>query len=45
LFAYGQTGSGKSFSMIGFGPNKGIVPISTEEIFKEIEKRKSNKDF
>ena len=28
LFAYGQTGSGKSFSMIGYGPNKGIVPIS-----------------
>ena len=23
LFAYGQTGAGKSYSMIGFGPNKG----------------------
>ena len=24
LFAYGQTGSGKSYSMIGYGPNKGF---------------------
>ena len=23
LFAYGQTGSGKSYSMVGFGANKG----------------------
>lgn len=36
LFAYGQTGSGKSYSMIGYGPNKGIVPQATGEIFKRI---------
>lgn len=36
LFAYGQTGSGKSYSMVGYGPNKGIVPISCEEIFRRI---------
>ena len=24
LFAYGQTGSGKSYSMVGYGPNKGF---------------------
>ena len=24
LFAYGQTGSGKSWSVIGYGPNKGM---------------------
>ena len=36
LFAYGQTGSGKSYSMVGYGANKGIVPISCEEIFKRI---------
>ena len=41
LFAYGQTGSGKSYSMVGYGENKGIVPISCEEIFKRIE---ANKD-
>uniref|UniRef100_A0A3P8RZ87 Si:rp71-84d9.1 n=1 Tax=Amphiprion percula TaxID=161767 RepID=A0A3P8RZ87_AMPPE len=26
LLAYGQTGSGKSYSMVGYGPNKGLVP-------------------
>ena len=36
LFAYGQTGSGKSYSMIGYGKNKGIVPMATEEIFGRI---------
>ena len=32
LFAYGQTGSGKSYSMVGYGENKGneylIVTLS-----------------
>lgn len=36
LFAYGQTGSGKSYSMIGYGENKGIVPITCNEIFKRV---------
>jgi len=36
LFAYGQTGSGKSHSMIGYGENKGIVPMAAEEIFRRI---------
>lgn len=40
LFTYGQTGSGKSFSMIGYGPNKGIVPRVCEELFNTIENRK-----
>ena len=44
LFAYGQTGSGKSYSMVGFGNNKGIVPLVCEELFKNInEKRPSLK--
>jgi len=30
LFAYGQTGAGKSYSMVGYGANKGIVPVSCE---------------
>ena len=25
LFAYGQTGSGKSYSIIGYGANKGML--------------------
>ncbi|XP_025115263.1 kinesin-like protein KIF28P isoform X3 [Pomacea canaliculata] len=36
LFAYGQTGSGKSYSMVGYGSNKGIVPITCNELFKTI---------
>ena len=36
LFAYGQTGSGKSYSMLGYGPNKGIVPRVCEEIFRRM---------
>lgn len=37
LFAYGQTGAGKSFSMIGYGKNKGIVPITCDELFKTMD--------
>jgi len=36
LFAYGQTGSGKSYSMIGYGANRGIVPLACNEIFERI---------
>ena len=43
LFAYGQTGSGKSHSMIGYGENKGIVPLACDEIFKRI-KANTDKD-
>lgn len=37
LFAYGQTGSGKSYSIVGYGENKGIVPRACDEIFKRIK--------
>lgn len=37
LFAYGQTGSGKSYSVVGYGENKGIVPRACEDIFKRIK--------
>ncbi len=42
LFAYGQTGSGKSWSVIGYGENKGIVPMFTEELFKGIGDKKGS---
>ena len=46
LFAYGQTGSGKSYSMVGYGANKGIIPISCDEIFKRIgENQDKDKTF
>jgi len=37
LFAYGQTGAGKSFSMVGYGNNKGIVPLAFDALFKKID--------
>ncbi|XP_069810485.1 kinesin-like protein KIF28 [Dendropsophus ebraccatus] len=40
LLAYGQTGSGKSYSMIGYGANRGIIPVSCEELFKAVETKK-----
>ena len=39
LFAYGQTGSGKSYSIVGYGENKGIIPRTCEEIFNQIAKK------
>ncbi len=39
LFAYGQTGSGKSYSMVGYGANKGIVPVTCEQLFTMIEEK------
>ncbi|XP_072032274.1 LOW QUALITY PROTEIN: kinesin-like protein KIF28P [Amphiura filiformis] len=42
LFAYGQTGSGKSFSMVGYGVNRGIVPIFCDELFVGINKQKDS---
>ena len=40
LFAYGQTGSGKSYSMVGYGEDKGIVPQAMEEMFARISRNK-----
>ncbi len=44
LFAYGQTGSGKSYSIVGYGTNKGIVPRACEEIFTRIKARSAQPD-
>ncbi|XP_069953210.1 kinesin-like protein KIF28 [Cherax quadricarinatus] len=45
LFAYGQTGSGKSWSVIGYGANKGIVPLLCNDLFNGITENKENKEF
>nr|XP_049574974.1 kinesin-like protein KIF28P isoform X2 [Syngnathus scovelli] len=37
LLAYGQTGSGKSYSMVGYRPNKGLVPKLCERLFEAIK--------
>ncbi|KAI9481059.1 MAG: hypothetical protein EXX96DRAFT_482414 [Benjaminiella poitrasii] len=36
IFAYGQTGSGKSYSMMGYGEDKGIIPRTCSELFERI---------
>ncbi|KAF4101992.1 hypothetical protein G5714_016792 [Onychostoma macrolepis] len=36
LLAYGQTGSGKSYSMVGYGPNKGLIPTLCERLFQSV---------
>eukprot|EP00051_Salpingoeca_urceolata_P018835 m.267969 g.267969 ORF g.267969 m.267969 type:complete len:1177 (+) comp19290_c0_seq13:198-3728(+) len=41
LFAYGQTGSGKSYSMVGYGANTGIVPVTCEHLFRAIVESES----
>jgi hypothetical protein len=42
LFAYGQTGSGKSYSIVGYGQNRGVVPRCADEIFRRVEAQKSS---
>ncbi|KAF9076708.1 kinesin-like protein [Rhodocollybia butyracea] len=41
ILAYGQTGSGKSYSMMGYGPDKGIIPLTCSELFVRVDERKS----
>ncbi|KAI8339356.1 hypothetical protein BC941DRAFT_511726 [Chlamydoabsidia padenii] len=36
IFAYGQTGSGKSYTMMGYGADKGIIPKTCAELFSRI---------
>ncbi|KAH8918304.1 the Kif1a motor domain complexed with Mg-Amppcp, partial [Atractiella rhizophila] len=40
IFAYGQTGSGKSYSMMGYGEDKGIIPLTCSALFDRITERK-----
>ncbi|XP_041063490.1 kinesin-like protein KIF28P [Carcharodon carcharias] len=42
LLAYGQTGSGKSYSMIGYGPDRGIIPLTCDELFKAIKQNQEH---
>lgn len=36
MFAYGQTGSGKSYTMFGYGADRGVVPTAADKIFERI---------
>ncbi|KAG2014032.1 kinesin [Coprinopsis cinerea AmutBmut pab1-1] len=39
ILAYGQTGSGKSYSMMGYGPDKGIIPLTCSELFARVAQK------
>ena len=39
LFAYGQTGAGKSYSIVGYGVNKGVIPVVCQRLFSKIEEK------
>ncbi|GAW06956.1 kinesin-like protein [Lentinula edodes] len=41
ILAYGQTGSGKSYSMMGYGADKGIIPLTCSELFVRVDERKA----
>nr|XP_046239631.1 kinesin-like protein KIF28P isoform X2 [Scatophagus argus] len=43
LLAYGQTGSGKSYSMVGYGPNKGLVPKLCERLFQAMRENQETR--
>ncbi|KAJ0002219.1 hypothetical protein NQD34_002015 [Periophthalmus magnuspinnatus] len=43
LLAYGQTGSGKSYSMMGYGANKGLVPKLCERLFESIRENQDTR--
>ncbi|KDR74515.1 hypothetical protein GALMADRAFT_70915 [Galerina marginata CBS 339.88] len=40
ILAYGQTGSGKSYSMMGYGPDKGIIPLTCSELFERVRDKR-----
>ncbi|KAI9252088.1 hypothetical protein BY458DRAFT_523288 [Sporodiniella umbellata] len=42
IFAYGQTGSGKSYSMVGYGEDKGIIPRTCSELFERVQQNKTD---
>ncbi|KAB8356678.1 hypothetical protein FH972_024254 [Carpinus fangiana] len=43
IFAYGQTGSGKSYSMMGYGPEAGVIPKICKDMFDRIDKLQLDK--
>ncbi|BGP23699.1 hypothetical protein JCM10295v2_002600 [Rhodotorula toruloides] len=44
IFAYGQTGSGKSYSMMGYGADRGIIPLICEALFERIRVKTQDSD-
>ncbi|KAH8648166.1 hypothetical protein BGZ60DRAFT_535072 [Tricladium varicosporioides] len=45
IFAYGQTGSGKSYSMMGYGPEAGVIPKICQDMFERIGEMQQDKNL
>lgn len=45
VFAYGMTGSGKTHTMVGNQKDPGIIPLSFEQIFKEVADNADHTDY
>ncbi|KAG9232820.1 kinesin motor domain-containing protein [Amylocarpus encephaloides] len=45
IFAYGQTGSGKSYSMMGYGPEAGVIPKICQDMFERIGSLQEDKNL
>ncbi len=43
IFAYGATGAGKTYTMFGNENNPGIIPLSLDNLFCEVEKLRGSK--
>lgn len=39
VYIDGQTGSGKSYSMMGYGQDRGIIPLTCSALFDRIEEK------
>ena len=37
IFAYGETGAGKSYSLLGYGGNKGLLPNTCAALFDQVK--------
>ncbi|GAA5927744.1 uncharacterized protein JCM15063_005982 [Sporobolomyces koalae] len=42
--SHGQTGSGKSYSMMGYGSDRGIIPLICEALFERIQAAEAKQD-
>ncbi|KAG9987942.1 kinesin family protein, partial [Aureobasidium melanogenum] len=45
IFAYGQTGSGKSYSMMGYGPEEGVIPKICRAMFERIDEAQKDNNL
>ena len=45
VFAYGMTGSGKTHTMVGNSKDPGIIPLSFEQIFKQVVLNAETTDY